>query len=58
MLDKPGKDNYNQPGFYCPIALINTIAKIFEKTIATYMLQIAESENILHPRNYGACPGR
>lgn len=58
ILAKPGKDDYTKPGSYRPIALINTIAKVFEKTIAAYMLQIAEGCGVLHPGHYGARPGR
>lgn len=55
---KPGKDDYTQPGAYRPIALLNTIAKIFEKTLTTYMSRIAESQHVLHPGHYGARPNR
>lgn len=34
MLAKPGKDDYTQPGAYRPIALLNTLAKFYEKTLA------------------------
>lgn len=58
MLDKPDKDDYTQPGSYRPIALINTLAKVFEKTITPYMSQIAEAHQVLHSGHYGARPGR
>lgn len=58
MLGKPGKDDYTQPGSYRPIALINTLAKVFEKTIASYMSQLAEGESVLHEGHYGARSGR
>lgn len=58
MLAKPGKDDYTQPGAYRPIALLNTLAKIFEKTLAMYMSHISESQQVLHPGHYGARPNR
>lgn len=58
MLAKPGKDNYSQPGSYRPIALLNTISKVYEKTLTRYLSQTAESNLILHPGHYGARPGR
>lgn len=58
MLAKPGKGDYTQPGSYRPIALINTIAKVFEKTLAAYMSQITEAHGVLHAGHYGARPGR
>lgn len=58
MLAKPGKDDYTQPSAYRPIALINTLAKVFEKTLASYMSQIAANHPILHAGHYGARPGR
>lgn len=41
MLAKPGKSDYTQPGAYRPIALLNTIAKLYEKTLARYMSGVA-----------------
>lgn len=58
MLAKPGKSDYTQPGAYRPIALLNTLSKVYEKSLARYMSQLAESLNILHPGHYGARPGR
>lgn len=49
MLAKPGKGDYTQPGSYRPIALLNTIAKIYEKALACYMSQVAEGNHVLHP---------
>lgn len=58
MLAKPGKDDYTQPSAYIPIALLNTLAKIYEKTLTTYMSQVVESHNVLHQGHYGARPNR
>lgn len=58
MLAKPGKDDYTQLGSYRPIALLNTLAKIYEKALASYMSQVAESNQILHAGHYGARPNR
>lgn len=58
MLAKPGKDDYTQPGSYRPIALLNTIAKTFKKTLAMYMSRITEAKYVLHAGHYGARPDR
>lgn len=58
MLAKPGKSDYSQPGAYRPIALLNTLSKLYEKSLARHMSQLAESHGILHPGHYGARPGR
>lgn len=58
LLAKPGKEDYTQPGSYRPIALLNTLAKIYEKTIAKYMSGIAETRQVLHAGHYGAHPNR
>lgn len=58
MLAKPGKSDYTQPGAYRPIALLNTIGKVYEKTLAKYMSHISETHNIIQPGNYGARPSR
>lgn len=58
MLAKPGKSDYTQPGSYCPITLLNTIGKVFEKTLTRYLSQIVEHANILHAGHYGARPNR
>lgn len=58
MLAKPGKDDYTQPGSYRPIALLNTLAKLFEKALASYMSRIAEQHQVLHSGHYGARPNR
>lgn len=58
MLAKPGKEAYNQPGAYRPISLLNTLAKIYEKTLTTYMSHLAECKGVLHQGHYGARPNR
>lgn len=58
MLAKPGKDDYTLPGSYRPIALLNTIGKLFEKTLTRYLSHTVESNTILNPGHYGGRPGR
>lgn len=58
MLAKPGKDDYTQPGSYRPITLLNTITKISEKALASYMLHVVESNLVLHAGHYAARPNR
>lgn len=54
MLAKPGKDDYTQPSAYRPIALLNPLAKIYEKFIAGYMSSTAETQLVLHQGHYGS----
>lgn len=58
MLAKPGKDDYTLPRVYRPIALLNTIGKLFEKTLTKYLSYTSERNNVLHPSQYRARPGR
>lgn len=58
MLAKPGKSDYTQPGAYRPIALLNTLSKIYKQILTRFMSHLAESTPILHDGHYGARPGR
>lgn len=58
MLPEPGKADYKNPGSYRPIALLNTISKIFEKIITNTLSWQFESNHLLHPGHYGGRPDR
>lgn len=58
MLAKPGKSDYTHPGAYRPIALLNTLAKLYKKTLAKYMSDVAEQYHVLHQGHFGARPNR
>ena len=54
---KPTKDKHN-PLSYRPIALIETIAKLFEKIINNRLLYYIESNNLYNERQFGFRPGK
>lgn len=58
MLENPGKCDYTHTGPYRPISLLNTIGKVYEKTLTKYLSQTAERSNILHPGHQGARQSR
>ena len=37
VISKPNKTSYNSPKLYCPIVLLNTIGKLFEKMIGEHL---------------------
>ncbi|OHW97034.1 reverse transcriptase [Colletotrichum incanum] len=47
VLRKPGKDNYTVPKACRPIALLNTVGKIMDATIATRLSYLAETHGLL-----------
>lgn len=58
MLPKPGKADYTMPGSYRPIALLNTISKVFEKLMASHMSTPAKKHQLLNEGHYGGRPHR
>jgi hypothetical protein len=56
VLRKPGKDP-RFPNSYRPIALLNTIAKVYERLIANRLKVLAMKHNLLPATQFGA-PGR
>lgn len=57
-LRKPGKDDYSIPKAYRPIALEETLGKVFESIIARRLSSIAEQFNLLPTAHFGGRPGR
>jgi exonuclease III len=57
-LRKDGKADYSLTNSYRPIALENTIAKVYEKLLATLISQEAEERGLLPPTQMGARPKR
>lgn len=58
MLANPGKIHYTQPGSYCPIALLNTITKLYKKKLSRYISDITEKCQVLHQGRFRARPKR
>ena len=58
VIKKPGKDSYEIPGAWRPIALLKTIGKVIEKVVAKRIREAAEAENLLPPQQMGARAGR
>lgn len=53
ILKKPGKPDYHDPAAYRPIALLSTLSKLLEGTIADRMQRYAEANNCLPEGHYG-----
>ncbi len=58
ILKKPQKENYADPKSYRPIALLDTLGKIFETVIAARLRDCAEANNLLPEEQMGARQGR
>ena len=55
----PGKPRYDTPKSYCPIALLNTTAKLLSVIVAEQLTFIGEKyEGVLPPTHFGGHPGR
>ena len=55
---KEGKDDYTIPNSYRPIALENTLAKVYEKVLAVRLTHEVEERNLLPENQMGARRGR
>jgi hypothetical protein len=53
VLRKPGKDNYNIPKAYRPIALLNTISKVMDAIIARRLSYLVETHLVLPRMHIG-----
>lgn len=58
VLRKPGKPDYSVPKAYRPIALMNTIAKLFTSLLAGFLSHLCEFRNLLPCNQFGGRPGR
>ncbi|MBW0506596.1 hypothetical protein O181_046311 [Austropuccinia psidii MF-1] len=58
IIRKVAKEDYTHPNAYRPIALLNTLGKLFEKIINNILTHWAHQTNIIHPGHVGARPGR
>jgi hypothetical protein len=58
VLRKPEKPDYTVPKAYRPIALENTIGKIFESVMAEIISYLTEAHELLPAEHFGGRPGR
>ena len=58
VLRKPGKPRYDIPKAYRPIALVNTIAKLFSAIVAEDIIHLTETYQLLPAHHFGGRPGR
>jgi hypothetical protein len=52
-IPKPGKLLYNTPKSFCPIVLLNTLGKMFEKMLSNRLQFEAAKHGVLHPNQFG-----
>ena len=57
MLCKPGKARYNIPKAYQPVALLNTVAKLFSAIVTEGIIHRAEVQGLLPAHHFGGHPG-
>ena len=58
VLRKPGKPKYDLPKAYCPIALLNTMAKVLTAIVADHVSHLTEKHQLLPAHHFGGRPGR
>ena len=58
VLRKPSKPDYTLPKAYRPIALENTIGKIFESVMTEVISYLTEVHSLLPTEHFGGRPGR
>ena len=58
VLRKPGKLRYDIPKAYCPVALVNMIAKLFSSVIVEDITYLMEEHELLPANHFGGRPGR
>ncbi|MBW0530889.1 hypothetical protein O181_070604 [Austropuccinia psidii MF-1] len=58
IIKEAAKDNYTDPSAYRPIALLNTLGKLFEKIINNRLTYWAHNNNTIHLGHVGGRPGR
>ena len=58
VLRKPGKPSYEDPKAYRPIALLNTLGKLFSTIATDEISYFCESRDLLPPTQFGGRPAR
>lgn len=58
VLRKPGKPRYDIPKAYRPIALLNTLAKLFTSILAEDLTHMCEKHQLIPLTHFGGRPGR
>ncbi|MBW0517154.1 hypothetical protein O181_056869 [Austropuccinia psidii MF-1] len=58
IIRKTAKDDYTNPNAYRPIALLNTLGKLFEKIINTRLNHWAHISKTIHPGHVGGRPSK
>jgi len=58
VLRKPGKPSYEEPKAYRPIALLNTIGKLFSSIVADDLSHFCESREVFPRNQFGGRPTR
>ena len=58
VLRKPGKPTYEDPKAYRPIALLNTLGKLFSTIATDEISYFCETRNTLPPTQFGGRPAR
>jgi hypothetical protein len=53
VISKPGKPWYDTPKSFCPIFLLNTLGKMFEKMLSNRLQFEAAKHRVLHPNQCG-----
>ena len=58
VLRKPGKPSYEEPKAYRPIALLNTLGKLFSTIVADDLSHFCETREVLPKHQFGGRPSR
>ena len=58
VLRKPGKPSYEEPKAYRPIALLNTLGKLFSSLVADDLSHYCETREVLPKNQFGGRPTR
>ena len=58
VLRKPGKPSYEEPKAYRPIALLNTLGKLFSSIVADDLSHFCETREVLPRNQFGGRPAR
>jgi hypothetical protein len=53
VIPKPGKPLYDTPKSFCPIVLLNTLGKMFERMLSNRLQFEAAEHGVLHPNQFG-----